>query len=105
EKGNTLPGAKFEIKDSNDKVVQTVVTDEQGVATVSGLGYGQYTFQEIEAPKGYVLNSEPVQFTVQEHGKTLEFIAKNNMIQGGIKITKVDSQNNNPLEGAEFVVK
>ncbi|HHD2754492.1 TPA: collagen binding domain-containing protein, partial [Clostridium perfringens] len=105
ETGNTLPGAKFEIKDSNGKVVQTVVTDEQGIATISGLGYGKYTFQEIEAPKGYVLNSEPVQFTVEEHGKTLEFIAKNNMIQGGIKITKVDSQNNNTLEGAEFVVK
>ncbi|MDZ5255304.1 SpaA isopeptide-forming pilin-related protein [Clostridium sp. LIBA-8841] len=105
ETGNTLPGAKFEIKDSNGKVVQTVVTDEQGVATVLGLGYGQYTFQEVEAPKGYVLNSEPVQFNVEEHGKTLEFIAKNDMIQGGVKITKIDSQNNNPLEGAEFVVK
>ncbi|EGT3617334.1 hypothetical protein FHH43_14070, partial [Clostridium perfringens] len=105
ETGNTLPGAKFEIKDLNGKVVQIVTTDELGVATVSVLGYGQYTFQEIEAPKGYVLNSNPVQFNVTEHGKTLEFTAKNNIIKGEVKITKVDSQNNKPLEGAEFTVK
>lgn len=105
ETGDNLAGAKFDIKDSTGKLVQTVTTDAQGIATISGLTYGDYTFQEVVAPTGYILSTEVVPFKVSEHGKTLEFTAKNTEIKGGIKITKVDSENNKVLEGATFQVK
>ncbi|MGG5460236.1 MSCRAMM family protein [Clostridium sp. B9] len=105
ETGDNLAGAKFDIKDSIGKLVQTVTTDAQGIATISGLTYGDYTFQEVVAPTGYILSTEVVPFKVSEHGKTLEFTAKNTEIKGGIKITKVDSENNKVLEGATFQVK
>lgn len=69
-----LSGAKFEVTAAEDIVVgggytlvkkgdpiQTVTTDENGKASVTKYifkGYS-YTVTEIEAPKGYSLNSEP----------------------------------------------
>lgn len=62
-----LPGATFELKDSNDKVVQSnIVTDSQGKATIQDLPDGQYQLIETKAPKGYQLSSTPIIVTVSQ---------------------------------------
>ena len=67
-----LPGAVYEIVAAEDittpdgtvrnqkgEVVDTVTTDENGVATSRELYLGKYEVREITAPHGMVLNSEP----------------------------------------------
>lgn len=53
-----LAGAKFEIKDSDGKVVDTVVTDSKGEALTKDLRPGTYTVTEIEAPAHYQNKNE-----------------------------------------------
>jgi|GEM_PF-291223 len=54
-----LAGCKFEIKDSSGNVVETLVTDESGVAVSKLLPLGTYTVVEIEAPNGYIIDATP----------------------------------------------
>ena len=71
--GNSLSGAEFDVLDSKGNKVnqQPLVSGTDGKVAVSGLAPGKYTFVETKAPKGYVLNSKEVPFTIadKEYGK------------------------------------
>ena len=82
EDGKALAGAKFEIRDKDGKVIETLITDKDGcaesgelpIATFKNGKYGKavtYTVVEVEAPEGYLLDSTPkkVKFEYKD-GKT-----------------------------------
>lgn len=82
EDGKALAGAKFEIRDTDGKVIETLTTDKDGHAESSELPIAAfkdgkyeeavtYTVVEVEAPKGYLLDSTPkeVKFEYKD-GKT-----------------------------------
>ena len=84
ETGKTvlLPNTTFKIKnlDTNEYLTQFVwfplphtvdtwSTTDQGIVYLNDvIMYGNYQLEEITAPNGYVLNDEPVKFTVSEDG-------------------------------------
>jgi fimbrial isopeptide formation D2 family protein/LPXTG-motif cell wall-anchored protein len=53
--GTPLAGATFELRLPDGKVVATLVTDENGRVSYSGLAAGTYTLHETVAPTGYKL--------------------------------------------------
>lgn len=60
-----LPGAIFELQDSNGKVLQSgLTTDEKGQIVISNLEAGNYQFVETSAPEGYNIDETPIKFTV-----------------------------------------
>ncbi len=64
-----LAGAVFELVNSQGQVIATnLVTNAQGQINVEELLPGTYSFIETKAPQGYVLNSEPHQFTIVRDG-------------------------------------
>ena len=82
EDGKALAGAKFEIRDKDGKVIGTLTTDKDGHAESGELPIAAfkdgkyeeavtYTVVEVEAPKGYLLDSTPkeVKFEYKD-GKT-----------------------------------
>lgn len=69
DKNTYLPGAKFEIYDSNGKLVGTYTTDEKGRITVPGLANGKYTAVQVAPPKGYTQDPTKYEFTISG-GKT-----------------------------------
>ena len=105
ETGNTIPyaGAGFQIYDPNGNLVtmtftypevttiDTFYTTEDGyLITPQTLEYGTgYSLVEVQAPYGYVLNSEPVYFDVaqdnstEESGITVIEVVRSNMAQKG----------------------
>ena len=100
-----LPGAVFEVKDSEGTVVDTITTDENGVGTSKELPYGSYTVAEVSAPSGYELSGESKNVTIDSNGEIIELTFKNSKLLGSIAIEKVDSEDSEiKLKGAEFKV-
>lgn len=78
-------GAGFQIFDSSGSLVNmgvdTFYTNSEGyLITPETLHYGDYTLVEVQAPMGYVLDSEPVAFSVT---------AANSQIENAVNIVKV----------------
>lgn len=100
-----LAGAEFKVFDANDKSVGDVLTsDEEGNITVKGLAPGTYYFEEIKAPTGYILNSEPVEFTIEKTATGQPEVVKDLELinyQGSVELMKRDNRGNG-LAGAVF---
>ena len=69
-----LPGAVFDLLDSNGKVLQSgLTTNAEGQIVISNLEAGDYSFVETAAPDGYELDETPIAFTVtKDMTNTLE---------------------------------
>lgn len=72
EKGQALAGAVFAVTaDATGEQVGTITTDKNGTGTVTGLTKQAYTVQEIQAPAGYVLSTEPLKISKDDFGNDL----------------------------------
>ena len=69
--GKLLPNAGFRIKDENGNIVAEGYTDENGIAKFK-LRYGKYTYEEFDAPDGYILDSKPYSFEIKENGQIVK---------------------------------
>lgn len=82
-----VPGAKLEVRDSNDNVVDTWVTDET-FHYISNLVVGNtYTLVEVEAPKGFV-KANPIEFTVANTNEDQVVT----MVDKQVIVSKVDTE-------------
>ena len=73
----TLVGAKFEIKDKNNKVVETLTIGDDCTALSKELPYGEYTITEKESPKGYYLNKNTFNVSIKEQVAPIQLRAIN----------------------------
>ena len=98
-----LKDVTFEVYDEKGKVVDTLVTDDEGKATSKKLPIDQkYTVKETITNKGYVLNDKPQTIELKEDEiSTLKF--ENNKGKGKIKIIKTSSDG--IVEGFKFNIK
>lgn len=82
-----IAGAKFEIRAKNDiysaggklllrsgDIVDTIVSSSQGIAMTKEIPLGTYIIKEIEAPYGYLLNTEEYEAVLQYANQTTELI-------------------------------
>ncbi|MGZ7148344.1 SpaA isopeptide-forming pilin-related protein [Bacillus sp. BC07] len=107
--GTALAGAVFKIVDANDekKVIrENVKTGADGKVTVKDLEPGTYKFVETEAPKDYVLNANPIEFTIDKSQQSLATVtATNSLKTGEVELLKVDEfGDKKPLKGAVFKI-
>ncbi|MCC2460221.1 Ig-like domain-containing protein [Bacillus mobilis] len=107
--GTALAGAVFKIVDANDekKVIrENVKTGADGKVTVKDLEPGKYKFVETEAPKDYVLNANPIEFTIDKSQQSLATVtATNSLKTGEVELLKVDEfGDKKPLKGAVFKI-
>ncbi|MCR5507724.1 MAG: Cna B-type domain-containing protein [Lachnospiraceae bacterium] len=106
-----LRDAEFELHKQNGskdvKVGNTLVTDAQGIISVSDLEWGSYYFIETKAPTGFNPNTTKIKFTID--AKNLDFTGagrlelKNTPITGYVQLLKVDKYDKNfKLDGVKF---
>ena len=99
-----LEGVKFEIYDKDQNLVDTVVTDKEGIATSKELPIDNiYTIKEVETADNYYLSNKTyeVQFTDDKEVKTINIT--NEHEKGNVDIYKHDSEKETvALQGAEF---
>lgn len=102
--GKVLSGAEFlvTLKGSTEAIKGELV---DGVFVYEGLKPGTYEVTEVKAPKGYVLNKTKFTFEIDADGKVvgpnqLQIVNK----KTELVINKYDSETNENLAGAEFVI-
>ena len=83
----TLIGAKFNIMDHNNNVVDTITIGNDCSAISKYLPYGKYTIKELSAPTGYYLNSNVFETYIYEN-KNYDITVENDVIKNYISILK-----------------
>ena len=89
-----LPNVKFEIINSENNVVETIITNSNGEATTSRLPIGEYRIKEISTgDDNYILNEQNKHVIIQKD-KTTEIVVTNLHKKGNVTVFKVDKDNN-----------
>ena len=98
----TVPGALIEVADAAGAVIYRAYTDAQGKIPEIPVVPGTYTFREVLAPDGYLLNAAEMQFTVAEDGSVTGSTTLRDDFNR-LMLHKVDTAGN-PLVGAAFAL-
>lgn len=96
-----IANVKFNVLDENKNVVETLITDANGVAVSKELTPGTYYYKEVEVPEGYVLDDKEYKFEISSEHKLEAVKVVNHYANGKLQIFKYDS-NENVLSGVEF---
>ncbi|MBX8938569.1 Spy0128 family protein, partial [Enterococcus gilvus] len=79
--GKTLADAEFKLVDEKGQPVaghEKIVTSADGTIFIKGLTDGNYQLIETKAPKGYLLDETPIEFTVKNSQPSKKEIKKEN---------------------------
>ena len=77
------------------QVAMTITTDASGVASTgeNALPYGEYTVREVSTNDSMLKTfTEEISVTINQDGQMLEYEAENEVVRGGIDISKEDSE-------------
>ena len=95
------------------QVAMTITTNAAGVATTgeNALPYGDYTVREVSTNESMLKTfDEEISVTIDSDGEMLEYEAENEVVRGGIDISKEDSemgstpQGNSSFAGISFEI-
>jgi len=86
--GEYLENAKFEIRNKNKELVETIVTNEEGIAVSQKLERGIYYIKEIEAPEYYLSNDTEYEVEILEQNQEIELNITDENVELGVHINK-----------------
>lgn len=107
-----IPNVEFQIRNEQEEIVDTLITDEKGEATSRKLPIDEtYFLQETKTNEKYILSEEIKTITLTENQIT-DVIIENEKIKGTIQIIKTTKeasaisgiQKGEPLEGIKFEI-
>ena len=103
ETGKALAGVTYRLYDSSGKNVTDVTTGADGKAVFKDLAQGKYSYQEISAPSGYVVDNTKYQITITSAALNITHKRTNALAKGSITVRKLDATGA-PLAGAELIL-
>ena len=104
ETGKALAGVTYRLYDSTGKKVADATTGADGKAVFADLPQGKYSYQEISAPSGYVVDNTKYQITITATVLNITHKRTNALAKGSITVRKVDVTGS-PLAGAELLLE
>lgn len=104
ETGKALAGVTYRLFDANGKKVADMTTGADGKAVFKDLPQGRYSYQEISAPGGYVVDNTKYQITITATALNITHKRTNALAKGSITVRKVDVTGS-PLAGAELLLE
>lgn len=102
--GAALSSVTYRLFNADGSKVKDVTTGTDGKAVFSDLPLGNYSYQEITAPEGYVLDSTRYAVTTSENTLHITEKRTNRLLKGSITVQKVDATGA-PLAGAELLLE
>ena len=107
ENHEPLAGVVFElytlVNGQTGELVETMATDENGIAVFHDVPYGKYRVIEKETIEGYRLSKTPQDFNILKDQEVLEGTFINEVIRGNLTIEKI-GEDKELLAGAIFGV-
>lgn len=101
--GNHLDGAKFDIYNDKNIIVDTVSVDATGIAFIENLKAGVYTVKETTVPAGWTSRTLSQNVTIGQEGNgTLKFVHSN---KSSLVVTLIDAQDKTPIAGGQFELR
>ena len=100
--GKSLAGVTYRLYDSAGNKIADATTGANGKAVFSDLPLGSYTYQEISAPEGYVVDSAKYPITITASALDITATRSNALGKASVEISKVDADSDTPLQGAGF---
>lgn len=96
-----LIGAEFILK-QNGVEKYRAVSNDRGVAIIKDVKFGDYELTEVKAPTGYNILPKTKVININKDGDVIRVDIPNKIIEGDVKIVKVDKETKKPIKGAEF---
>lgn len=103
ETGKSLAGVTYRLYDNAGKKVADAITGADGKAVFKDLPQGKYSYQEIRAPSGYVVDNTKYQITITATALNITQKRTNALAKGIITVRKVDATGA-PLAGAKLLL-
>ena len=106
ETGNLLPekDIKFEFYNKDNKLVATVVTDENGYATLN-LPYGTYTGKQVTTTHGYEKIEDFVVTINEDSEEVINLSFSNAPITAKLKLVKIDADSKQRINYSNVTFK
>ena len=86
--GSPIENVKFEIYDSNNNIVDEIITSEDGTATTKLLDKGRYYIKEVESGEWYLLNENTFEVEIKENQEIVEIEITNESEKPNVDIEK-----------------
>ena len=102
ETDKALAGVTYRLFDASGNKVANATTGADGKAVFKDLEQGKYSYQEISAPSGYVVDKTKYQITISATALNTTAKRTNTPAKASVEIVKVDGDNKTPLQGAGF---
>ena len=104
ETGKALAGVTYRLYDSTGEKVADATTGADGKAVFADFPQGKYSYQEISAPSGYVVDNTEYQITITATALNITHKRTNALAKGSITVRKLDATGA-PLAGAELLLE
>lgn len=103
-KESKLTGTKYELYDSNNKLIKELIINDKCNISIDNLNFGKYTLKEKEPGLGYNIDNNIHTFELNKDNTNINLILKNKVINKNIKIYKTYGKKNNqiPESNIEF---
>lgn len=89
KKGTPLEGAKFEIYNSNNELVDTLITDKEGKAISGLLVKGEYQLKEVDSgSKYYLINTGIFKTEIKEHKEIVKVNVEDDSVDVDVEVKK-----------------
>ena len=70
DKNIKLEGVEFELYNDKNELIEKLVTNKEGEATIKSIDIGEYTLKEVKTNEEYVLNSEKIDLQIEWNKET-----------------------------------
>ena len=94
---------------SKGEMIQEIVTDAEGKATLKNLPLGKYYVKEIRTSSGHIINEEIHKFELTYVDQYTEIVyselyINNEWSKGGLEISKIDISTGDPIANVKFEI-
>ena len=103
DENKKLEGAKFGLYDENDNLIETLITDKEGIALSQVLYKGNYYLKELETGSNYyLLNEDTFEFEIAKNGETIKKTIKNEPVDITVDVDKIGTTEIKPSEDVNY---